>query len=275
MGKFDGVLICTDLDGTLLRSDKSISQENLDAIEYFKSEGGYFTFITGRMPYFSKMVYDAVGANAPVGCVNGGGIYDYEKGEYLWLQTLADGIIELVEHVDKNVDSIGIHLNTPDKVYYCRENGASAKYRKATGTPNLVADYRAVDEPLAKIVFCDDNEEHILRAIELLNAHPKADLFDFIRTERILYEVVPNGVNKGAALPRLADALGIDISKVVAIGDYYNDVAMLRAAGVGVAVANAVDEVKAVADYITVSNEEHAIARVIEMINSGKIRFLR
>ncbi|MBE6685119.1 MAG: HAD family phosphatase [Ruminococcaceae bacterium] len=272
MGKFDGILICTDLDGTLLRSDRSISQENLDAIEYFKSEGGYFTFITGRMPYFSKMIYDAVGANAPVGCVNGGGIYDYEKGEYLWLATLSDSVIELVEHVDKNVDGIGINLNTPDKVYFCRDNAATAEYRKATGIPNLVADYKAVDEPLAKIVFCDDNKEHILRAIELLNDHPKADEFDFVRTERTLYEVVPKGVNKGAALPRLAAALGIDMSKVVAIGDYYNDVAMLRAAGLSVAVANAVDEVKAVADYVTVSNEEHAIARVIEELDRGILK---
>ncbi len=272
MGKFDGILICTDLDGTLLRSDRSISQENLDAIEYFKSEGGYFTFITGRMPYFSKMVYDAVGANAPVGCVNGGGIYDYEKGEYLWLATLSDSVIELVEHVDKNVDGIGINLNTPDKVYFCRDNAATDGYRKATGIPNLVADYNDVDEPLAKIVFCDDNEEHILRAIELLNAHPKADEFDFVRTERTLYEIVPKGVNKGVALPRLAAALGIKMSKVVAIGDYYNDVAMLRAAGVGIAVANAVDEVKAVADYVTVSNEEHAIARVIYDIESGELK---
>ena len=50
MGKFDGILICTDLDGTLYRNDKTVSKENREAIEYFKNEGGYFTFITGRMP---------------------------------------------------------------------------------------------------------------------------------------------------------------------------------------------------------------------------------
>ena len=53
MKKFEGCLICTDLDGTLFRSDKTVSKENIDAIEYFKSEGGYFTFVTGRMPFFS------------------------------------------------------------------------------------------------------------------------------------------------------------------------------------------------------------------------------
>lgn len=72
MGRFDGILICTDLDGTLLNSDRRISKENLEAIEYFKQEGGIFTFVTGRMPFFVSDMYEAVQPNAPFGCVNGG-----------------------------------------------------------------------------------------------------------------------------------------------------------------------------------------------------------
>lgn len=68
MGKFDGILMCTDLDGTLLRNDKSISQENLAAMEYFKAEGGWFTFITGRMPHYAMYICDAVKPNVPFGC---------------------------------------------------------------------------------------------------------------------------------------------------------------------------------------------------------------
>ena len=79
MKKFEGILICTDLDGTLLRDDKSISAKTLEKIEYFKSEGGYFTFITGRMPFFVKNIYDLINPNAPFGCINGGGIYDHRE----------------------------------------------------------------------------------------------------------------------------------------------------------------------------------------------------
>ena len=79
MKSFEGILICTDLDGTILRDDKTVSEENREAIEYFKSEGGYFTFITGRMPYFAKDIYEMIKPNAPIGCINGGGIYDFEK----------------------------------------------------------------------------------------------------------------------------------------------------------------------------------------------------
>ena len=83
---------------------------------------------------------------------------------------------------------------------------------------------------------------------------------------------VPKGTNKGRVLPILADHLGIDMSKTVAIGDYNNDVEMLRTAHVGVAVSNAVEEAKAAADYITVSNEENAVARVIYDIEEGKLK---
>ena len=94
MGKFDGILICTDLDGTLIGRGGKISEENIEAIEYFKSEGGYFTFVTGRMPFIVGHIYNAVKPNAPIGCINGGGLYDFEKKEYIWAQMLADGVIE-------------------------------------------------------------------------------------------------------------------------------------------------------------------------------------
>ena len=73
-------------------------------------------------------------------------------------------------------------------------------------------------------------------------------------------------------LPRLAEHLGIDMSRTITFGDYNNDVSMLKAAGLGVAVANATAEAKAAADLVTVSNEEHAIAKVIYDIESGRIK---
>ena len=69
MGKFDGYLICTDLDGTLLRKDKSVSKENLEAIEYFKNEGGKFTFITGRMPFYAGDISNLIKPNTPIVCM--------------------------------------------------------------------------------------------------------------------------------------------------------------------------------------------------------------
>ena len=272
MKKFEGILICTDLDGTLLRDDSSISENNLNAIEYFKDNGGIFTFITGRMPYFVSDIYETINPNAPFGCINGGGIFDHRTKEYVWTHTMPDGVLDLVEYVDERIDGLGIQVNTFEKIYFSRENQAMAIFREITGTPNIVAHYRDVSEPIGKIVFGDIREETFTMLDQLLKNHPKADKFDFVRSAKILYEILPKGTNKGCVLPRLAAHLGIDPKKTIAIGDYNNDVEMLRTAHVGVAVANAVEEAKQAADYITVSNEEDAIARLISDIEHGILK---
>ncbi len=273
MKKFEGILICTDLDGTLLKRDKTVSRENLDAIEYFMSEGGYFTFITGRMPYFVGSILSAVKINAPFGCINGGGLYDPVSNKYIWKHPMRSDVCELVAHVDESMESIGIQINCFDKLYSVRENEAMERFRKVTGVPKIVCDVNGTGEPIAKIVFADMRENQILKVKELLDAHPRSADFDYIRSEKTLYEILPKGISKGSVLPRLAEHLGIDMRRTAAVGDYNNDISMLRAAGVGIAVANATPEAKAAADLVTVSNEDHAIAKIISDIESGKIAF--
>ena len=269
MGKFDGILICTDLDGTLLRNDKSISLENREAIDYFKREGGYFTFVTGRMPSYVWDMYHAVQPNAPVGCVNGGGLYDYATRQYLWTHGLDRDVMELVAYVDEAMPTMGIQLNTFDTVYFCKDSTALADFRAETGVPNITCPYREVPDPIAKILFADRDGEKITQLAALLAAHPRANEFDFIRSDHTLYEILPRGIHKGISLTKLSEILGIDPRCTVAVGDYDNDIGMLRVAGLGVAVANATDAVKAAADMITVSNQEHAIAAVIRHLERG------
>lgn len=272
MKKFEGMLICTDLDGTLLREDKSISKENSEAIEYFKNEGGLFTFITGRMPNTSVGMYEAVKPNAPIGCINGGGIYDFEKREFCWVAELPREALDLVEYVDKELPWIGIQVNTSKAIYFNKYNRAMEKFRKITGLPDIRCHYREVGEKLAKVVFTEDDEARLIGLMEALHKHPKSDKFDYIRSQSDIYEILPKGISKGTALEKLTEILGLDINKTIAVGDYNNDISMLRKAKAGVAVANALDEVKAAADYVTVSNEEHAIAQIIRDIESGKIK---
>lgn len=107
MNKFKGILLCTDLDGTLVSDDQSISRENIDAIEYFKSEGGAFTFVTGRMPFFAKSICNAIMPNVPFVCINGGGIYDPFKDEYVWAQIISRDSLKLVEELESG--ALGIY----------------------------------------------------------------------------------------------------------------------------------------------------------------------
>ena len=269
MGKFDGILICTDLDGTLLRNDKTVSKENHDAIEYFKSEGGSFTFITGRLPYYATKTCELVKPNVPFGCDNGGALYDHFKGEYVYTTVMSDEVSELVRAVEEGVPSIGIQVNTFYNAYFSKDNSAMEIFRQVTGVPNKVRSYTNVGEPIAKMIFGSTNEEDIFETERILRAHPMADKYDFIRSEHTLFEILPKGIGKGVAIKKLAEYLGIDMNKTVAIGDYNNDISMFYAAKAGIAVANACPEALAAADFVTVSNEEHAVARVIYDIENG------
>lgn len=270
MSVFDGVLICTDLDGTILKKDKSISAKNLKAIEYFKKNGGIFTFVTGRMPYYICDIGKQIKANAPFGCINGGGLYDYEKKKYIWTNGVTERVLELVEHVDKTFPDIGIQVCTFEKLYFCKQNRTMEEFRKLTGVENLACHYREVKEPIAKILFGSESDDEILRLKDSLNNHPLANEFDFVRSDRELYEILPKDSGKGIAIKKLCEYLNIDINKTIAIGDYDNDISMFNAAKIGIAVSNACDAAKKAADYITVSNEEDAIAHIIYDLEKGK-----
>lgn len=272
MKKFDGIMICTDLDGTLLSSGNVISKENLDAIEYFKANGGYFTFITGRVPITAKTTYETINPNIPFGCINGAGIYDHREMKYLWTAKLPESVKDMLECVDKELPDMGIQINTANGIYFCKNNDAMEWFRDITGVPNITCDYKTFDQPIAKIIFADFDEKEIEKLMELLHSHPLADQFDFIRSEKTLYEILPKGISKGSVMMKMVEILGIDPEKTVAIGDYNNDISMVKAAGLGVAVANAVPELKAVADHITVSNDDHAIAKIIYDIEKGILK---
>ena len=114
------------------------------------------------------------------------------------------------------------------------------------------------------------NEDEIREIEKTLKEHPKAGEFDFIRSEKSLFEILPKGSGKGTSIIKLCEYLKVDLNKTYAIGDYNNDISMFYVAKTGIAVSNACDDAKNVADYITVSNEEHAIARVIYDIEQGK-----
>ena len=178
MGKFDGILICTDLDGTLYRNDKTISRENREAIEYFKREGGYFTFITGRMPYYAQNAFNAVNPNVPFGCINGGGLYDGAEKRYIWTTELPSSALEQVGSIYNGFPDVGIQLCGFEQTYFARENGVTERFRKLTGVPDIPCDYRGFTVPMAKIIFCTAVEEEI-RAVEMaLRNHGIGEQFD-------------------------------------------------------------------------------------------------
>ena len=272
MGKFDGILICTDLDGTLLKNDKTISNENIDAIEFFKQEGGLFTVVTGRMPIFAFDICDKIKPNVPFGCFNGAALYDYYKMEYIWKNHIHSSVTELIKNVDEKFPDVGIQVNTFTDAFFCKDNLTMEKFRKATNAPNKVCNYVGINEEIAKVILGSENDEEIKSVTETLLAHPLADNFDFVRSEKSLFEILPKGSTKGNVLLKLCQYKNIDVKKTIALGDYNNDIPMFNVARIGIAVSNACDDALKEADIVTVSNEENAVAKIIGDIEKGFLK---
>lgn len=270
MGKFDGILLCTDLDDTLLTNDKKVSDENKRAIEYFKSEGGMFTFATGRIPHGAKLALEYVSPNAPIVCFNGAGIYDFVSDKLLWSCTLDKEAIEVVDFVYDNFEFSGIEVCTADKVYFCRMNHVVYDHKLIERLPDCYADYHDIEEPWLKVLFMQDEEQVPIIRKALLESK-FADKYEFIQSSPHFYELLPKHASKGEAALQLADMLNISPSKVIGVGDNENDLSLVERSGVGIAVLNAVDAVKDVADYITVDNNSHAISTVVEALSTGII----
>lgn len=271
MGKFDGILLCTDLDATLLNDENRVSEENIKAIEYFKAEGGMFTFVTGRVPSGARLMLEYVKPNAPVVTFNGAGIYDFEKNELLWGTYLDDRAKKVIEYVEERVSDLGLVVCADEKVYFPLMNQWVDDYHKLENFPLDTTPYMEISEKWKKALFVTASED--MPTIRRLVAESGyGDAFDFVQSCEFYYEILPKGVSKGTGLARLSEILGVDRSKIIACGDNENDISMIEYAGVGVAVENAIDSLKAAADMVTVSNNEHAIAQIIRDLDDGKLK---
>ena len=272
MGKFDGILLCTDLDDTLLTTDKRVSDENSTAIEYFKSEGGLFTFATGCVPQGAKLMLNYVHPNAPMVCFNGAAIYDFNDEKLLWASTLDKGTLKCVEYMDKMFDFVGIEVCTSDKIYFCKVNQKVREHQVLEDLPDNFLDYHDIKEDWVKVLFMvEENEIQQIR--DAIANSPFVNDYEFVQSSPWYYELLPKNASKGEGLMHLADLMNVDRSNTIGIGDNENDLALVKMANVGVAVSNAVDEVKEVADFITVDNNSSAVAAVIYALDDGEIKF--
>lgn len=271
MGKFDGILLCTDLDDTLLTTDKRVSEENSRAIEYFKAEGGLFTFATGRVPMGARLMLEYVHPNAPMICFNGAAIYDFEQNKMLWSRSLDADAVKAVEYIDNMFDFVGLEICTDEKIYFSKVNRIVEEHQILEKLPDNFLDYHDIPETWKKVLFMVEAEQ-VQQIRSAISDAPFADKYTFVQSSPWYYELLPKNASKGEGLLQLADLLNIDRSHTIGIGDNENDLTLVKMAGKGVAVANAIQQIKDAADYITVDNNSHALAAVIRALENKEIK---
>lgn len=259
-------LVATDLDGTLLRSDGTVSARARTALRAAHDDGRVVVLATGRPIRFVRDLAVDLRISAPVVCANGAITYDATADEIVLEETLP---LETYEHLlatlRERFDGLTFGVET-GRVFSCEQ--AFADLAVWPMPPGSVA---AEGVPLcavppAKILVrhpsmpLADAYEAIVEAV--------GDLASVTHSTSTLLEIAAPGVDKGAGLARLAAEIGIEAEDVVAFGDMPNDVGMLAWAGRGVAVENAHPAVLEVADEVTASNDDDGVARVVELLDA-------
>ena len=273
MGKFTGLLMVSDLDGTILCHERSplvISEENKEAIRYFEAEGGLFTLGTGRIPCSIAPFVEGFSLNAPVITFNGAAIYDWDKKEYLWTLPVEDSAIEAVKYVEEHFPFAGIEIYCQDATYHSRRNEHTQQQFEEEKIPPVMKDYRDVPFPWMKVLFAQtDKETAFLR--EKMEKTEFFEQFTLTQSGPPYYEILNKRADKGVALCRLAEILHIPMCHTVAVGDGLNDKEMLSVAGIGIAPKNAVPEALAAADIVDVHCKDHLIKSIVQKLDSGEI----
>ena len=257
-------LAAIDLDGTLLRSDGTISPRTRAAIRRVRDAGVTVVIVTARGPANVVELARDVGIEGSAICSNGALVVDLASGAVVEERLLETEVAVRLVH--------GLRERLPGIVFavehhvFSHEPGFSAwGWEPPTGT--RVADaVELLGDPATKLIL--RHTGHEIDVIAAIAGELAGGGATVVASGSEAVEVTAAGVNKASALADIAAGLGIDAADVIAFGDYPNDVPMLAWAGHGVAMANAHADALAIADEVTASNDEDGVALVLERVSA-------
>jgi Cof subfamily protein (haloacid dehalogenase superfamily) len=253
-------LAAIDIDGTLLRSDGTLSERTRAAVRRAAAAGIEIVLVTARGPRTVADIAAEIGSDGVAICSNGALVLDLQTRTIRRERTLQTELaLRLVHGLRERLPGI---LFAVERDVIAHEPGFEAwDWTPPAGT--RVADaVELVSEPAAKLIL--RHADHELDAIAAVARELAGDEASVLISGSWVVEISAAGVNKAAALAELCEELGIEAGQVIAFGDHLNDLPMLTWAGRGVAVANAHPDVVAGADEVTASNDEDGVALVLE-----------
>ncbi len=265
-------LIALDIDGTLLNSKKEIPPENAEAVRQAAEQGKWVVFCTGRAVCELQDLYFGLPQVRYAVFASGGGIYDAREKRAFSLRGIPRSQAEAILALAATKDLMP-QIVTPDKdviqrshlahlAHYHMEPYRSLYEKTMTLTPDIFAFASACPDPFLKInlYHADPPERERTRAqlahLDMEKAYSEVSSLEFSAKD----------VNKGTGLIRLCQALGVEKEECVAVGDAENDIPMLRAAGLGVAMGNAAAPVRAAADKVTGDLDHGGCAGAIRLL---------
>ena len=277
-------LLATDLDGTLLNEQKEIDVENIQAIQEYRERGGRVVICSGRSPLSTRWIANTIGLKGePIIAYNGAIMLDENgviseqavfqhdhllsfwelcEGESFYAH-FYEGDTLLVPRAAKwNENWIANNIPTLEKTGGQLEELKQFRGQCQVKRVDDFYDYFRSNQPkITKIAVFDEGGR--LADFSKVMGEKVEGLEISSSLNYLNLEISPSGVSKASSLIKLSEKHHIPISQIAAIGDNYNDTLMLRAAGLGIAMGNAPEEVKKLADVVTGRNDEAGVAQAI------------
>jgi Cof subfamily protein (haloacid dehalogenase superfamily) len=263
-------LIATDLDGTLLRENGSVSARSRRVLQRAQTQGLQVVLVSARRPSLLRPKAEDAGVTGLAVCSNGAIIYDPLQGTVLTTAALEPEVARaLIERLRKAICGIGFAVELGARFAFDEHFALSMpdSDAKMLRCADVLDALNLFDEPVTKLVVrhAECTSDELIEVVQRTVGEAAAVTYSSPNTLEISHPLV----NKGWGLAALCGASGIGREEVVAFGDMPNDVAMLTWAGWAVAVANAHPAVLACADEVTCSNMEDGVAVVVERLLSG------
>ena len=262
-------LIVSDFDGTLIDDNQRILPQVKKAIDDYVAAGGIFAVCTGRMPRSILPRVREMGLKGLVIAYQGTVIADIETGKLLRNGGMeCKGTAEICRYFERR--GYGVNVYADDNIYtdFPEDDEAMQIYEKIVKVKAIRVKEKLSDFVVNNKMFCqkvisivpENMRDEVYN--ELNEKYGKE--FDVTCSAKVLVEASPFGDNKGEALKFLSAYYNIPIEKTVAVGDNLNDISMIKGAGIGCAVGNADILVKQAADFVSVSNNDGALAQIIK-----------
>jgi Cof subfamily protein (haloacid dehalogenase superfamily) len=261
-------LVVSDVDGTLLTKDKTLTDAAKAAVRRLHESGIGFTITSSRPTVGMRFLIEPLEITLPIGAFNGSSIVDPKLNpieQHLIPVAAAQRSLAVLNEFGVDIWLFTNELwltRNPDGEYVPHEK------RAIRADPTIVADFSPYLSAACKIVGASSDAAQ-LQACEVAMQKAVGAEATAVRSQSYYLDVTPPGCDKGTFVQTIASRLGISTDAVATIGDMQNDLAMFRKSGLSIAMGNATDDVKKVATEVTASNEEEGFATAIDMILKG------
>lgn len=277
MGLFDGCLLACDVDGTLLTNDY-LPERNIEKIKYFVSEGGIFSLATGRTAGAVSAVTDKIDCISASVVANGSMIFDFQTDTALYELSVPDGDKRIVKAVLDGCKTVGVEAHSEKRVLVLQKSGETDDHEKYENLDAFPLDYNdALRYNWNKVIYLFANEDESRAVKQIISRFEHSS--QFVDTSAVIdgrrryyFEHVPKGVSKAVTLRLLCEKLNVKKGCCFAIGDYYNDLEMLKTADISAALADSPQEVKSVADTVVCDVKNGAVADFIDYLTERKLK---